>query len=217
MKSKYERKKMKDCLLVIFVLMCFFTVTIMVNGCFAYNSNDDIIIANFDSDNYQGWAVTGDAFGSKPAQGTLPAQNEVFGFEGKGLVNSYLDMDSSIGTLVSPEFIIERKHINFLIGGGRHQGETCMNLVVGDGEIIRTATGNNSEKLEWSSWDVSALIGKRAVIQIVDSVKGGWGHINVDSIFQSNENILEHIGIEVVVTKKYLNFPVKTGAAKKKH
>ena len=46
---------------------------------------DDILIADFDGDDYgDGWKTTGDAFGSGPARGTLPGQMAVSGFEGKG-------------------------------------------------------------------------------------------------------------------------------------
>ncbi len=89
---------------------------------------------------------------------------EVSGFEGKGLVNSYFDGDDTTGTLTSPEFSIQRKNINFLIGGGAQAGETCINLLV-DGKAVRAATGPNdqpggSEALDSHSWDVSDLAGK---------------------------------------------------------
>ncbi len=40
--------------------------------------------------------------------------------------------------------------------------ETSVNLVV-DGEIVRTATGRNSETLDWVSWDVSEYAGPRGI------------------------------------------------------
>ena len=114
----------------------------------------------------------------------------VDGFQGKGLVNSFHGGDGTTGTLTSPEFKIERKFITFLIGGGRDAAKTCMNLLV-DGKVVRTATGPNdkpggSEALAPESWDVSEFAGKTAVIQIVDQATGGWGHINVDQIVQTD-------------------------------
>ena len=145
----------------------------------------DIVIADFEGKDYGKWKVTGEAFGVGPAQGALGSQNPVSGFRGKGLVNSFLGGDESVGTLTSPEFGIQRKFINFRIGGGGHKDKTCMNLLV-DGKIVRTATGCNSEELEPASWDVSAFSGKTAVIVVVDNESRGWGHINVDQIEQSN-------------------------------
>lgn len=151
----------------------------------------DILIADFDGKNYGQWKIEGAAFGSGPAQGTIGGQMVVSGFLGNGLVNSFLPNDGPTGRLTSPAFSIDRKFIRFLIGGGGYAGKTCMNLLV-DGKPVRTAVGPNvvgggSEALSWKHWDVSELVGKRAVIEIVDNHSGGWGHINVDHIFQSNQ------------------------------
>lgn len=181
---------------------------------------DDILIEDFEGQDYGAWKVEGDAFGKGPARGTLPNQMPVSGFLGKGLVNSYLGGDDAIGTLTSPPVKIDRKYVNFLIGGGGYAGETCMNLRV-DGMVVRTATGPNtqpggSEALDWAAWDVSAFQGKQAVLQIVDQRKGGWGHVNVDHIVQSDRPrgvSLQHR--ELVISKRYLTLPVKTGATKR--
>ena len=85
---------------------------------------DDILIADFEGEDYGAWKVEGEAFGPGPAKGTLPGQMDVTGFQGKGLANSFYKGDKSTGTLTSPPFKIERKFINFLIGGGGAPGET---------------------------------------------------------------------------------------------
>ena len=149
---------------------------------------DDIVIADFEGGSYGNWTATGQAFGEKPASGTLPNQMLVQGYRGTGLINSFLNGDGTQGTLTSPEFKIERSFINFLIGGGYNPGMTCMNLVA-DGKIIRTATGANDEYLKWASWDVADLQGKSVHIEIVDTALIGWGHILVDQIVQSNRRL----------------------------
>lgn len=152
----------------------------------AVAKNGDILIADFEGKTYgEGWKVEGAAFGKAPAKGTLHRQRPVGGFEGKGLVNTFLGGDQPTGTLTSPEFTIERDYIKFLIGGGGHKGKTCMNLLVG-GDVVLTATGPSNEFLNWENWDVRKLKGKKAVIEIIDAASGGWGHINVDQISQSN-------------------------------
>jgi len=139
------------------------------------------VLADFEGQDYGDWSVEGEAFGKGPARGTLPNQQEVSGFSGKGLVNTFLGGDRPHGRLVSPPFVIERRYITFLIGGGGHAGKTCMNLLV-NGKVVRTATGTNNERLQWQNWDVREFEGKTAQIEIVDQESGGWGHINVDQI-----------------------------------
>lgn len=146
-----------------------------------------IVLADFEDEDYNNWKITGQAFGKGPANGTLARQQEVSGFLGKGLVNTFLGGDKPYGTLTSPLFEISRKFINFLIGGGNHSDQTCINLIVDD-KVVRTATGKNNEKLEWYFWNVEQLEGKTAQIQIIDEYSSGWGHINIDQIELSDES-----------------------------
>ncbi len=175
---------------------------------------DDVLVSNFEGKDYGAWTGTGGAFGTGPASGTLPNQMPVDGFLGKGLVNSYLGGDGSVGTLTSPPFPVERKAINFLIGGGRHPRETCINLLV-DGKIVRTATGRDSEHLDWETWNVAEFIGRTATLEIVDRHTGGWGHINIDEIVQSDAPKVGPRAREIAVDHCYLHLPVRTGAPKR--
>jgi fructan beta-fructosidase len=192
----------------------------MSGGVFA-DERSDILIADFEGDDYGGWKTTGEAFGKGPARGTLPDQMPVTGYRGKGLVNSYHGGDQSTGTLTSPPFKLQRRYLNFLIGGGKYPGETCINLLVND-KIVRTATGPNarpagSERLDWHTWDVAEFAGKSAVLQIVDRHTGGWGHINIDHIVLSDREWAERPARrELVVSRHYLHLPVKNGAPKRR-
>lgn len=172
-----------------------------------FQSRPDILIADFEEKDYGSWTITGEAFGPGPAQGTLPGQMQVSGYLGHGLVNSFYHGDAAIGTLTSPPFTLSRKYVNFLIGGGMHPIETCMNLVI-EGKIVRTATGPNdkpggTERLDWQAWDVSELDGKTARIEIVDRATGGWGHINVDQITQSDRKEAEDISTSELYNETY--------------
>lgn len=180
----------------------------------ARGAEGDVVFANFDGDDYGSWKVEGEAFGTKPARGSLPSQMNVSGFIGAGLVNSYSGGDGSTGTLTSPVFTIEKPYINFLIGGGGVPG-LSFELVV-DGEVVRNATGSNtepggSEELDWDSWDATEFIGKSAFFRIVDSAVGGWGHLNVDEITFSDERRhgREDNVREVIITARYLQFAIK--------
>lgn len=179
---------------------------------------DDIVIADFESESYGAWTVEGTSFGSGPARGTLPNQMSVSGFLGERLVNSFTGGDNAVGTLTSPSFTIERDHLNFLIGGGGYADETCLKLLV-RGEAVRTASGPNvenggSEALDWATWDVCDLRGQSARLQIVDQRRGGWGHINVDQIVQSDRRAQTTAADrtrELVLDQRYLLFPIQNG------
>ncbi|MBI2424256.1 MAG: GH32 C-terminal domain-containing protein [Candidatus Hydrogenedentes bacterium] len=179
---------------------------------------EDQLIADFDGADYGAWKLEGTAFGAAPARGTLEGQMDVTGYQGAGLVNSFHGGDAATGRLTSPPFVLTQPYLCFLIGGGAHPGETCINLLI-DGTMVRTATGPNSapggsEALRWTSWEVSAFAGKEAVIEIVDLHTGGWGHINVDQIMQCDAPRVSTKTITVRAERRYLNFPVKNGAAK---
>ncbi|MGQ4333595.1 GH32 C-terminal domain-containing protein, partial [Streptomyces hayashii] len=141
------------------------------------------VLADFEGTSYGDWTTTGDAFGSAPATGALPDQQQVSGFQGGGLVDTYRNGDAGTGTLTSPEFTVDKRYVNFLIGGGNHPtgsaGPTALELLV-DGQVVRSATGSDSETLDWASFDMRPYLGKKAQIQLVDMNTGGWGHILAD-------------------------------------
>jgi fructan beta-fructosidase len=193
---------------------------ILASGSVSAVDRPEILVASFEGNDYGEWQVIGSAFGAGPARGTLPNQMPVSGFLGQGLVNSYLGGDDATGTLTSPPIKLQRRYLNFLIGGGGYPSETCINLLV-DGRVVRTATGANttsggSEALEWTSWDVEDLEGQSAIIEIVDRRRGGWGHINVDHIVQSDRprgaRLVERV---LAVNARYLHLPVTHGAPKR--
>jgi fructan beta-fructosidase len=200
----------------------FFVATLGVQAALA--QAPDIVVADFEGTNYGEWNVSGTAFGTGPAHGTLPGQMPVDGYSGTGLVNSFLGGDDSKGRLTSPPFQIERKYIQFLIGGGGWESKTCMNLLI-DSKLVRTATGPNtrpggSERLEPGQWDVSGFLGQDAVLEIMDDATGAWGHVTVDQIVQSDKRIdvpvmRRDVIREIFIEKPYLNFPVKNGATKR--
>ena len=152
-------------------------------------ASDDILMADFEGRDFGDWTATGDAFKSGPTD----TKGRIVGYQGRRVLDTFIanGSDRSVGTLTSPEFTIDRKRINFLIGGGKTPARTCVNLLVGDRPVrtaVGTATKNSANRkiLRWVSWDVSDLEGKPACIQVVDEHSGGWGHIVVDHIYRSN-------------------------------
>ncbi len=133
---------------------------------------EGVVFDDFERNDHGNWVVTGEAFGDGPARGTLPHQQPVVGYLGERVINSYHGGDGPQGTMHSPKFTIEHNYINFLIGGGNHPGEVGMDLLV-DGESVRSATGANSERLDWKAWEVSEFDGETAQLKIFDYITGG--------------------------------------------
>ncbi|EMR04678.1 glycoside hydrolase family 32 protein [Cesiribacter andamanensis] len=134
----------------------------------------------------EGWRQEGEAFSASPTKGALELQSVIIGYQGQQLVNSYYRQDKTVGRITSPAFTIDQEYINFMIGGGYHPDSTAIRLLI-DGKVVRSTTGANTETMRWSNWPVKEWRGKTARIEIVDQHTGGFGHINVDHIMQSNE------------------------------
>lgn len=192
------------------LLYLFFTVsTFLLFAC----SKADIIIDDFESGTFEKWKVEGEAFGDAPTQ--YPEEKMLDNSaSGKYYADSFGGDDNLFGTLISNEFKIERNYINFLIGGGTNH-EMYIELIV-DGESVKKSHSlAPNEKLDRLSWDVKNYRGKSAYIRIVDQAKGGWGHILVDDIFQSNKNkstIILDYQLSFDVTENYLLVPVEDNA-----
>jgi non-lysosomal glucosylceramidase len=157
----------------------------------------DILFEDFEKNNYEGWTVTGTAFGDSPINmADMPDyQGDVAG-EGKRIVNTHnvrqgedvRGGDRHIGTLTSKPFVIRRKYINFLIGGGAHENKTCLNLLI-DGEVVKSATGRNNNRMNPGSFTVAQWEGKQVQLRIVDNETGGWGNVGVDHIVFSDKPV----------------------------
>lgn len=147
---------------------------------------DELVVDVFERDTYGSWQVTGTACGPGPAGGALPGQMAVAGFQGERLVNTFHEGDQSVGTATSAAFVIDRPVLAFRIGGGADPDRLAFQLLI-DGQVVRTATGHESEELVQASWDVHDERGKTAQLRIVDNATGGWGHLLVDDIRQVDQ------------------------------
>ncbi len=163
----------------------------------------DIVFESWDAETYQGWTVEGEAFGRGPIlKSEIPSYQGDVGGPGERVANSHAtapgkdvgEKDNQTGMLTSREFQIQRKYINFWVGGGNNVGKTCLNLLVDD-KVVATTTGRNDNKMRADSFDVQHLQGKTARLQIVDNQAGGWGNIGVGEIVQSDKpaNVVEKL------------------------
>lgn len=125
-------------------------------------AQEEILIADFEGNDYGQWQIEGTAFGLAPFRVKENVKGNVKGFLGKGLASS---SGGEMGELTSPAFQISRDYLAFLIGGGGHP-ETGVELWIGE-KVLRAETGGEA-KLKWVSWDLSSFRGKQAVFRIFD-------------------------------------------------
>lgn len=170
-------------------------------------STQNILIENFETETYKNWVATGDAFGTYPHLVPANILNEWgnSGYEGNFMISSFVNGDKGMGTLTSPEFIINRKYLNFLVGGGFK--DVYVSLLI-EGKEMMSVGGNQSRKMAWVAWDISRYNGESAQIRIVDNSVEGWGFIDADYFCLSDSPIGVFERRTIRIEKKYLNFPV---------
>lgn len=156
----------------------------------------------FELGTLEGWTKSGTAFDRQPTFDNNVAARRPdvdLGHEGNYWIGTFENRpnetarfggtqgDEKTGRLISPDFKVETRYISFLIGGGAGtgSGETLMVRLMGlgaSGEAaqLKVAQGWDDESMQRVVWDVYALRGRRARIEIIDEATGPWGHINVD-------------------------------------
>ncbi len=196
-----------------------FSALLLVGAYATADVREDIILFDFESGNYAGWTKKGNAFGGAPAQGTWGGQNTVSGYQGQYLVNTFQEGDGPMGTLTSDPFTIERPYLNFLLGGGAVSGLHA-DLYIGETRIatataIAQAGDVEQERLYPRTWDLSAYQGQTAYIVLVDSVDGGWGHLNAD-FFTLSDTAASDLKIDyratITLADAYMQIPVHPSA-----
>ncbi|MFD1147672.1 glycoside hydrolase family 32 protein [Saccharothrix hoggarensis] len=143
------------------------------------------VLSGFEGTSYDpGWSTTGRFVGTGPTFQNLP------GMVGRAVLDTFAGGgDSATGTITSPTFTLDRNHLHLLIAGGNHPagspGQTTVNLIV-NGQVVRTATGDNTGVMKPVDWNVGNLQGQSARVQVIDQATGAWGHIMVDHLLLSD-------------------------------
>jgi hypothetical protein len=139
---------------------------------------------DFEEGSLVGWEQSGEAFAQGITRGQLDYQQPIVGHRGHFLANSYHPslLDRAVGTLTSPEFVIDRRELGFRMGGGSSK-RLRVALTV-DGEVVRSTQGVGRDVVEVLLpvvWQVADLLGRKARIVIQDDETGGWGHVLADA------------------------------------
>lgn len=147
---------------------------------------------DFETGTLKDWSADGEAFRDQPVKGDTvhPRRNDsrsrhqgqfwVGGFEKLG--------DKPTGTLTSTPFKVTHPWASFLVGGGPHAGQTCVELVLTPGEeVVFRASGAEKEDLERVAVDLTRYKNFNLRVRLVDKHTGHWGHVNFDDFRFHNE------------------------------
>jgi hypothetical protein len=153
-------------------------------------ANGDLLITDFEQRDLGrmkawGWQFQGEAFNREFRLGTQKLRARVGRYEGKWFLTTVTENPKSTGTLTSPNFKIERPYVSFFLSGGSSPTMLQANLII-EGEVVRTANGNDSDAFKQVSFDVQEFQNKEARFQVVDKATSMWGHINLDQIVQTS-------------------------------
>src|SRR3954452_25608068 len=121
---------------------------------------------DFETGTLKDWTATGDAFTGQPVKGDTvrPRRPDmrsrhqgsywIGGYERKG--------DKPQGTLTSARFEITHPWASFLVGGGPHEKDTCVELVLSDGDkVFHRASGLEVEDMLREVVDLRPYKGKK--------------------------------------------------------
>src|SRR5688572_30138922 len=138
---------------------------------------------DFETGTLKDWTAEGSAFAGQPIKGDTvkPRRADMQSrHQGQFWIGSYEKAgDKPTGTLTSIPFKVTHKWASFLIGGGSHNEETCVELFHAEKRyVIHRATGQDEEDLRRELVDLSGWVGHELQIRLVDRHSGGWGHIN---------------------------------------
>ncbi len=165
-----------------------------------HSATNEVVFEDFERDHYDGWSVTGNAFGDGPSrQGDvrlelLPSAVRLVAVK-PGVAHSGLLSDCAAGVLRSRTFTIEQRYILCRVAGQNGR----LSVVVDGYEKIRDpiygglTTRINQEQLGWIAIDAGMWQGHSAYLEIADGaavdfggattvLDDGRGYIAVDEI-----------------------------------
>ncbi len=132
-----------------------------------------ILLADFESTDYMGWRASGEAFGIRPADYASLPEGGPSGRAGEGCASSLSSGPAATGALESPEFIVERNGLRFLLSGQKDDENLRVELLCGN-EVLCSASPTRSDTLMPVVWDLRPHAGKKVRLRVTDdSTTGG--------------------------------------------
>ncbi len=138
---------------------------------------------DFETGDLKDWTLEGEAFKGQPIKGDTvnPRRGDSHSrHQGQYWIGGFEKLqDKPVGTLTSVPFKVTHPWASFLVGGGPHATETCVEIVSGKDVIFRAA-GREAEDMDRVLVDLTKFKDKEIFVRVVDKHTGHWGHVNFD-------------------------------------
>jgi len=138
---------------------------------------------DFETGTLKDWTADGAAFKGQPIEGDTVAKRRgdmKSRHQGKFWIGGFEKLqDKPVGTLTSVPFKATHRWATFLVGGGPHEKDTCVEIVQGKDVIFRAA-GLEDEEMQRVVVDLGPYMDRDIFIRVVDKHTGHWGHVNFD-------------------------------------
>ncbi len=148
----------------------------------------DTLFEDFEGPGYDGWTVSGQAFGTAPAR-DLPPNQPLAGYRGEAMASSFgAGTNLLVGSLTSKKFRLPKLWVHIRMAGTAEKGpkETADLRVtlVADDHKSQHFLPSGKPGWEWKTIRMTKEIGRICYFEVVDRSRAG--HIAVDKIVISD-------------------------------
>jgi hypothetical protein len=156
----------------------------------SHQQRGEVVFEDFEKPKFEGWHVSGLAFGGGPMRAVPP--NQPFAGAVSGMANSFRGgSDKLTGTLMSRSFRPSKKYIHVRLAGTkfspvREHPSLLAVTIFASGRYPKAVSGDGDGILKWKTITLLEEIGQVCNLEIAD--RRTDGHIIVDKIVFSDSN-----------------------------
>lgn len=157
---------------------------------YPYTDDDENELFSFETGSYDGWSISGAAFGTAPSSGTH--DETVTGIKGMYWADSRWGGDASASTLQSPNFMIDKDVLSFRMAGydgpnGTNNENYIFLKRASDNAILISVKPPQSDHLTVQRLEVAKYIGTEVYLQVADNcTASSYGWLGIDSVSLSS-------------------------------
>ncbi|CAN5917610.1 hypothetical protein BH11MYX3_BH11MYX3_14300 [soil metagenome] len=142
------------------------------------------VVFDFETVAWDGWTLSGPAWGKRPEAESLPGQGLVLGADGRRLATSMHEGDAATGRITSSAFALDGTKLTMLLGGGTDATKLRVELWSVDApKLLATASvpEPGGDTLRSVTIDLAGVTATQAKLVLVDD--SPTAHLDVDEVW----------------------------------